>query len=303
MNEKARAMVLASFVADSLALGAHWIYDTAEIEEKIGIVDRLLDPPEGGFHPTKSSGDLTHYGDQALVLLESTAENKGFDENAFSRAWQDFFAGYKGYFDHATSETLEGFRAGRGPDKAGSKSTDLGGAARIAPLVYACRHDLEGMVASVRTQTAMTHRSEPVVRAAEFLARVTHRVLNGEAPPAAVNAARGEGFEKGDFGMWIEEGLNSAGRDTRSAVGGFGQHCGVMAALPSVIHLVVRYPDDLKAALVENVMAGGDSAARGMAAAMILGAHLGPGAVPGAWIAGLSARGRIVELLDRIDGA
>ncbi|RLB33782.1 MAG: ADP-ribosylglycohydrolase family protein, partial [Deltaproteobacteria bacterium] len=34
-----RAMVLASFVADSLALGAHWIYDTALIEKQFGRVD------------------------------------------------------------------------------------------------------------------------------------------------------------------------------------------------------------------------------------------------------------------------
>ncbi|MCF8078478.1 MAG: ADP-ribosylglycohydrolase family protein [Desulfobacterales bacterium] len=302
MKENAKAAVLASFAADSLALGAHWIYDTAEIDEKIGRVDRLLAPPEGGFHAGKKAGDFTHYGDQTLVLLESLAEAGGFDLDAFARGWRDFFAGYKGYFDHATTETLEGFSAGKGPDKAGSTSTDLGGAARIAPIVFACAGDLDAMVAAARQQTAMTHRAEPVVRAAEFLARVVHRVLSGSAPDKAVAEVREEGFSKGDFGMWVEEGLASAGRGTRSAVAGFGQHCGVMAALPSVIHLVARYPDDLEAALVENVMAGGDSAARGMAAAMILGAHGGPGAIPDAWLSGLSALDRIVELLQRIGG-
>jgi ADP-ribosylglycohydrolase len=302
MKDKARASVMASFAADSLALGAHWIYDTADIDEKIGRVDRLLPPPEGGFHAGKKAGDFTHYGDQALVLLESLAESGGFDLDAFARSWQGFFSGYGGYFDHASTETLEGFSAGKGPDKAGSTSTDLGGAARIAPVVYGCRNDVDAMVEAARAQTAMTHRAEPAVRAAEFLARVVHRVLSGNAPVEAVAAVRDEGFGRGDFGMWIQDGLDSAGRDTRGAIAAFGQHCAVMSTLPSVIHLVVRYPDDLETALVENVMAGGDSAARGMAAAMILGAHLGPGAVPEAWVAGLSARQRIVESLDRIDG-
>jgi ADP-ribosylglycohydrolase len=306
MKDKARAAVMASFAADSPALGAHWIYETERIEEALGRVDRLLSPPEGSHHAGKQAGDFTHYGDQTLVLLESTAESGGFSLEGFARSWRDFFSGhggYVGYVDYATAETLEGFSSGKGPEKAGSTSTELGGAARIAPVVYACCNDVDAMVKAARAQTAMTHRTEPAVRAAEFLARVVHRVLSGSAPAEAVAAVRDEGFGRGDFGMWIQDGLDSAGRDTRGAIAAFGQHCAVMSTLPSVIHLVVRYPDDLETALVENVMAGGDSAARGMAAGMILGARLGPGAVPEAWVAGLSARQRIVESLDRIDGA
>ena len=316
MKDNARAAVTASFAADSLALGAHWIYETDQIEEKIGRVDRLLAPPDGGFHAGKNAGDFTHYGDQTLVLLNSVADNGGFSLDAFARSWRNFFADYGGYFDHATTETLEGFASGKGPDKAGSESTDLGGAARIAPIVYACRDDLEAAVEAARSQTALTHRAEPVVRAAEFLTRVTHRVLSGAAPAEAVAAVREEGFHRGDFGMWIDDGLSSESRDTRSAIAAFGQHCAVMAALPSVIHLVVRYPEDLKTALIENVMAGGDSAARGMAAAMILGARRIPGRCrssragrSGRWCrpswriaSGLSARSRIDSLLARIDG-
>ena len=36
MTTPAKTMVLASLCADSLALGAHWIYDTKEIDDKIG---------------------------------------------------------------------------------------------------------------------------------------------------------------------------------------------------------------------------------------------------------------------------
>ena len=74
MNDKAQAMVLASLAADSLALGAHWIYDTDTLAREIGRVDRLLAPPQGSYHPTKNRGEFTHYGDQTLLLLESLAK-------------------------------------------------------------------------------------------------------------------------------------------------------------------------------------------------------------------------------------
>jgi ADP-ribosylglycohydrolase len=56
----------------------------------------------------------------------------------------------------------------------------------------------------------------------------------------------------------------------------------------------------LKTALIENVMAGGDSAARGMAVGMILGAHLGKEAIPDDWLRDMKSSNRIVELLAAI---
>jgi len=77
--------------------------------------------------------------------------------------------------------------------------------------------------------------------------------------------------------------------------------CEIGAAFPSVIHLLARYENDLKEALVENVMAGGDSAARGMAVGMILGAHLGMDAIPVDWLADLKSRPVILQRLDQLD--
>ena len=48
------------------------------------------------------------------------------------------------------------------------------------------------------------------------------------------------------------------------------------------------------------MMAGGDSAARGMAVGMVLGAHLGVEAIPQEWIEGLKKREEIEELLYKI---
>ena len=47
INEKTKAMVLASFVVDSLTLGVHWIYDVARIAREFGRVESFLTPKFG----------------------------------------------------------------------------------------------------------------------------------------------------------------------------------------------------------------------------------------------------------------
>ncbi|HSO10397.1 MAG TPA: ADP-ribosylglycohydrolase family protein, partial [Desulfoprunum sp.] len=72
------------------------------------------------------------------------------------------------------------------------------------------------------------------------------------------------------------------------------------AALPAAVHLILRYETDLRQALIENVMAGGDSAARGLVVGMILGAAGGPAAIPPEWLADLAALPQIQNCLSRI---
>jgi len=77
--------------------------------------------------------------------------------------------------------------------------------------------------------------------------------------------------------------------------------CSVETALPGTIHLITKYEKDLKEALVENVMAGGDSSSRGMFVGMVLGAYSGIDALPIDWLNTLNARDRIDELLAALD--
>jgi hypothetical protein len=100
-------MVLASFAADSLALGVHWIYDAAKIKRDFGRVDTLRKPLPGSSHSTKDVGEFTHYGDQTFVLLQSVASQRGFELSDFSKRWQALFKAYRGYYDQATKKTLQ----------------------------------------------------------------------------------------------------------------------------------------------------------------------------------------------------
>lgn len=301
MQDKLKAMLLASFAADSLAMPVHWIYDTDEIERRFGRVEDLLQPPDKSYHAVRKAGEVTHYGDQMMLLLESVAACSGFDLEHFGRSWREMFVSYDGYFDHATKTTLKNFADGRGVGDAGSSSADLAGAARISPLVYYYADDLDKLVLTCRRQTAMTHNNAMVIDAAEFFARAAHKVLHGATPRSAFEELTKEPpGSNPPIKQWVEEGMAAVGQKTRDVVGTFGRSCAANGAFRSVIHITVSYQQNLREALIENVMAGGDSAARGLLIGMLLGAHGGMEAMPPEWPAKLAHYQRLMDLMTEI---
>jgi ADP-ribosylglycohydrolase len=300
MDDKGKAMVLASFAADSLALGAHWIYDTESIVKLFGRVESFLKPSPKSYHVTKDKGDFTHYGDQAYVLLESLAAKKGFDLFDFSARWRALFEDYNGYVDHATKLTLSAYASGGTYEDPGSPSDDLAGASRMAPLVYAHRSDIEILVKNVKAQTRMTHSSSVTIDSAEFFARVTWRVLQGTQPVEAIAKISREHFGSSPISGWVQAGLESKDKDSVSAISRFGQSCHTGEAFPGVVQLIARYENDLKEGLIQSVMAGGDNAARGMMVGMVLGAHLGMESLPAEWCDALKKKDRILTLLEKL---
>ncbi len=301
MENNARTAVLASFAADALALGVHWVYNTNVIDKKTGRVERFV-KPFASFHAGREAGEFTHYGDQMLVLLETVAAAKEFELYRFATNWRALFNDYNGYVDKATKGTLANFEANADPSNAGSESDDLAGASRISPLVYRYYDNPDQLIASARSQTAMTHNHPNVIDAAEFFARVTLAVMDGRAPSEAMQAVSETHFKGKPLTDQIENGMASASADTGGAIADFGQACEIEMAFPGAIHLIAKYENDLKEALVQNVMAGGDSASRGMAVGMILGAYSGLDAIPKEWLDEMKHYARIGELLQKIDG-
>jgi ADP-ribosylglycohydrolase len=147
----------------------------------------------------------------------------------------------------------------------------------------------------------MTHNNPLVLQSAEFLVRTALEILDGEAPVAAMKKVADGRFKGGFVAGAVHEALESLSLSAKEAILDLGQSCNSKGALPAVVFLVARYESDLKEALVQNAMAGGDSAARGMAVGMLLGAHLGAEAIPGDWVSGMKASRHIRDLLARID--
>ena len=294
MTANAKTAILAAFAADSLALGVHWIYDIATITKRYGRVTTLIKPELANYHVHKEAGDQTHYGDQMLWLLRHVIKNQGFDPQIFITDWQNHMRSYDGYQDQASRQTLTALDAGQPWLQSGSTSADLSGAARLAPLLLLTQ-DSKDLVAMARAQAQLTHNSPLVLGAAELLARTSLLVMQETLPSIALEQAA---QDTGDLMIidLVRQGLAARDQETTTAISTFGQNCAVMSALPSAVQVVTRYADDFENALVENVMAGGDNAARGMFIATILGAR--PKAqIPVKWLQDLRCYPELQKLL------
>ena len=291
-----------SLVGDALSLGPHWIYDQGEIGAKLGRIGGYH-APLSGYHPGKQAGDFTHYGDQTMLLLRSVAGCGAFDLNDFASRWRAFWddPAAPSYRDAATRATLGNLQGGRPVNAAGSPSSDMGGASRIAPLFLLDWGDPAELFAAARAQTSFTHADPAVGAAAEFFARVAHAVGQGSPIPAALAAAATQPTA-GDAPRWLAAALatSKSPMSDRAALSQHGLTCDVGDAFPAVCHLLLRFPDDPASALCENAMAGGDSAARGLLLGLVFGSVPQPAPIPGSWVATLAARDEIISLANSI---
>ena len=296
MKDTRKASIIASLAGDSLALGAHWEYDPDRLAATHGRVETLLAPALDSYHKGKQAGDFTHYGDQTLVLLKSIAARGAFDLEDFFDRWKALLADYAGYRDMATKKTLSRIEFGEGPATSGSPSNDLAGASRIAPILV-LSGDEAALVAAAMAQTRMTHNTPEVIEAAAFFTRATLHALHGVPVVTALEKAATDADAALPIGRWVEAGLALRDAPSVTALGTLGRTCHADQAFPGTVQLLARHHGDLRACLVENVMAGGDSAARGLLAGMVLGAAHGLDAVPETWRNGLRRKDRINELL------
>ncbi|MEB3198626.1 MAG: ADP-ribosylglycohydrolase family protein [Candidatus Sericytochromatia bacterium] len=295
--ERRFTLVAASLIADALVLPVHWIYDPTAIAAR-GRRTELEAPDASSYHGGQPAGGQTHYGQQALTLLDALAASGGrFDLGAFGRAWQQLWAGEPGYRDGATRQTLAHLEAGVAWPEAGSSSSDWGGASRCAALVAATlEEDEETALKAVMAQTEATHRDPVVVEAAAFWTRAVRHVWQGVAVPEALAQAASADYAILAAAEMLARAEGAATQGAVAAVQTLGAACGVQGALPSTMAIALAHPQDLETALIENAMAGGDSAARGLALGMLLGAA--PGAVlPARWLAGWQARARVEQAL------
>lgn len=296
-------IVLGSLIGDALALGPHWIYDPCVIRNRFGRV-LTYQAPLTPYHVGKSAGDVTHYGDQVLVLLRSISEAGRFDAALFASRWRAYWEDpdNHSYRDGATRSTLAHLQAGAENTAAASTSQDIAGAARVAPLFLLKWNDDNALVAAARAQTSFTHGEPAVVEAAEFFTRVTLALRRGEKMHEAVQGTMAIGGWEGLLDDWLDNAIESAA-STESDTAELHRHglsCHTEDAFPGICHLLLRHPHDPTTALIENACAGGDSAARGLILGLVYGACFPVSNWPAEWLNDLRCKSEVDELMGKL---
>lgn len=261
--EIADRLFKAALIADSHALGLHWIYDT-DLLDREPLDLNHLHAPTSHWHGTRKAGEQTHYGDQLVHLFEYCRQHPRIEQKHYQRAWASFMRHYTGYQDKATVTTLERLEHGRTP--AASSSTELSAVIRmIAPLPLA--KDRDDYLDQVTAAVSATHASDLTLHTAHYFARILIDVLSGRDLISSLERHLDQ--LPTELQTLATEGLASAGDDTRQTLRRFGIACDTRHGLPGILHLVTRFTS-LEPLMKENVLAGGDSSARGMVAAVLL---------------------------------
>jgi ADP-ribosylglycohydrolase len=307
--DRMRGAILGQLAGDALCLGSHWYYNFADRGRIYpGGIHGFEAPVDGHYHAGKRPGDLTHYGDAAMVLLRSVAGQDRADPQDYGRRFVAAFAPetYKGYLDKPTRLTMQQFRdaggdaAGfafdRGADDAQNVTTS-----RLAPVVvrHARDPELEPIVERI---TRVCQNNDEAVAHALVHARILRRLLRGEALASALDAVL-----LGDDGPVLPA-LAARYGDARrmrdqsvpDATGEFGRSCYLSSSFPSTLHAALKHGDDVETALLECCRAGGDNASRCGLLGAWLGAANGVHAIPVDWLGRLGVHDEAVALTERV---
>lgn len=299
LKSRKESMLLGSFMADAFVLGAHWIYDLNQIEANFGSYDNPHGPLPGSWHKGKKLGDYSHYGDQAYLLNEYLRQQRGqYNADGFRLAWQKMMKDYQGYVDSASRHSLISFSLG---DNIGSQSDELGGAARIAPVIFWIDDPVTALSAAL-DQSRLTHNSPESLLATELFARTIQSLLAGkdncltELVLQAAGQMRGAGRNMDAFDRYLNQSSSMIGHSAAEIASELGQSCHARHAIPVILAILMSL-DDYRQAMQLNARIGGDSAARGLIIGAILGARNVLQDLPPEWL-GILRRKPVINALE-----
>lgn len=311
-----RGALWGSLIGDAFCLGSHWIYDLDEIAARFpGGIKGFETPFSGHYHEGKKSGDFTHYGDVALLVLASVARCGHFDENDFGSHLISLMIDgtYTGYRDHAIKGMIANYRTCLENNPAtpfdfqqGADDDQPATVTHLAPVVAAHLndHDLSGTITKA---TRVCQNNRRAIAYSQATALILKDLINGSPPEAAVSETirliQSSDSEYAEVIKRMELADASRTLSVHDATMLFGQSCPLLSSFTAALHTMLTCSNDFAEALTATANAGGDSAGRAAMVGAWLGAHLGIEAIPSEWLTRLTAHDQIKADIEQIVAA
>ena len=313
LSDRCRGTIWGQFVGDAVCLGSHWIYDRKELAKRFpGGVTGFETPAQDHYHAGKRSGDFTHYGDAALLLLQSVAQLAHFSPQDFGARFVALFSSkeYPGYRDHATKGMLENYLpfAAQYPNnpyhfQGGADDDQPATATRLAPVVVAHFRDAE-LIRVVESATRVCQNNSRAFIYMNCHALIIKALLSGSSLEDAFKTGARAVANEPEYGKEVsgatEAVLSQRGQGVLEATLGFGQSCPLKSSFPAAMHAALKYRDDPRRALLESANAGGDNAARCAMIGTWLGALHGITGIPSEWRQKVNARDELESCIEKI---
>lgn len=279
------SVVLGALVADSAALGLHWVYDPiriAEIEAARGLV--FLQPEAANYagvkgyfaHGGKIPGESSLYGEVCLLMLKHLAKHGRFGRVEYQTEYRACFGPggeYVGYIDSATRLTLRTLiplEPAEFPAASGADDDQHPSLAALPPLVAAHTGTLDELMTRVDEVVRVTNNNDLAVAAARCCSAALFKLLHGMTILEALTDALPFAGDK--LGSLLEQALSMQKLDSVGAAERFGLACHVAEGLPVIFHIAQR-ATDYRSAIEANVRAGGDSCGRSIMLGALVAAH------------------------------
>ncbi|MEY4246426.1 MAG: hypothetical protein RLZZ245_4011 [Verrucomicrobiota bacterium] len=296
-----------SLAADALAMPVHWYYDRDALRRDYGIVDHFMRPknPHPGsilwrssYTPLNEKGDILreqsqywglreiHYhqfleaGENTLnfklatELYQFIKERGSYDPDAWLDRYISVMTQANWHQDTYVEEYHRGFftryAQGKTPRKCAISDEHIGGLATVPALVAALDGTpLADLRKIVKEHVGLTHAHANVIRAADTLVRLLHKVSQGESLHDAIRREAGDWLSGNKAESWKTHA-------DESVVGArFSSACYIAEAMPAALYLTWKYHDDFSNGIIANAMVGGDNCHRGAVVGSLLGAACG----------------------------
>lgn len=289
--DRVSAGLIGAYVADAAALGFHWLYDPGRIASLAGDSPAFHEPNpadfegfRGGFvHPTKRAGDLSQYGAQLRVAIQSMVAMEGrFDIIDFQDRFAATFGAdglWDGYIDKATKGTLVNLASGQ-RHPSGADDDQVPAIARFPAIMSQAKVSAEEIDAAI----AITSANDTAAEWGPIAASLLCAAYDGMTPrEAAVSVSSKAG---GEIGNALRSAVRTKERDTVVFAGDVGRACPLPQAMPVIFH-ICAHADTYRTAIERNILSGGDNCGRGPVLGAVFGAAHGieGTGVPQEWIA------------------